>query len=235
MQSLYYTLVSHLPFALMILISLPFHEFAHAFVANRLGDDTAYYQGRLTLNPLAHLDLWGTLSMVLFGFGWARPVPINPTRFRGNMRRGMALTALAGPVANLILSLLFLIFAKLLLLIGNASGLPFFFFCYWLFWTISFTNILLAFFNLLPIPPLDGSRILNFFLPYRAQAAMDQLERYSFLILLAVIFIDNRTGILSTLIRYAASGIFWLFDRATFFLGSAPGIPLSALLAQMAG
>jgi len=97
MDNIMLTVIQYLPFALMVIISLPFHEFAHGFIANKLGDDTAYYQGRLTLNPFAHLDLFGTVSMILFGFGWAKPVPVNPTRFKCNMRLGMALTALQVP------------------------------------------------------------------------------------------------------------------------------------------
>lgn len=227
LDNFYYTIVSHLPFVLMIVISLPIHEFAHGYIANRLGDDTAYYQGRLTLNPFAHLDLFGTISMVLFGFGWARPVPVNPTRFRCNMRLGMALTALAGPVSNLLLSLIFMILGKGAFLIGNAGGNEFFYFANWILMTISYTNISLAFFNLLPIPPLDGSRILSYFLPYRAQSFFDNLERHSFLILMAILLIDNRIGIFSGFLSLVGSGILWLFDKITFFMGDAIFIPLS--------
>ena len=116
-RQLFLTIIEYLPFVLMVFISLPLHEFAHAYVANRLGDDTAYYQGRLSLNPLKHLDLFGTISMVLFHFGWAKPVPVNPMRFRGNMRRGMALVAVAGPTMNLILSFIFLVLSKLVILL----------------------------------------------------------------------------------------------------------------------
>ena len=227
MDNLYYTLVSHLPFALMIVISLPFHEFAHGFIANKLGDDTAYYQGRLTLNPFAHLDLFGTISMVLFGFGWAKPVPVNPARFRCNMRLGMALTALAGPVSNLILSLLFMILGKGSFLLALNTQNEFFLFLNWICMSISIANIHLAFFNLLPIPPLDGSRILNYFLPYRAQRVVDNLERYSFMILLAILLIDSKMGIFSDALSYLSYGILTAFDKITFFLEDAVMIPLS--------
>ncbi len=229
-DNLYYTIVSHIPFALMIFISLPVHEFAHGLIANKLGDDTAYYQGRLTLNPFAHLDLFGTISMVLFGYGWAKPVPVNPTRFNCNMRLGMALTALAGPLSNLILSLIFLILGKGVVLIGNATGNEFFYFANWILMTISYTNILLAFFNLIPIPPLDGSRILNYFLPYRAQAFMDNLERHSFIILMIFLIIDNRTSIFSGILGFLCDKIFWAFDKITFFLGEGIFYPLSYFL-----
>ena len=230
MDNLFYTIVSHIPFALMLIVSLPIHELAHGMVANWLGDDTAYYQGRLTLNPLHHLDLFGTISMVLFGFGWAKPVPVNPTRFKCNMRLGMALTALAGPVSNLLLSLIFMILGKGANLLGISTGNEVFFFANWILMTISVTNIYLAFFNLLPIPPLDGSRILNYFLPYRAQAFLDNLERYSFYILIGILLIDNRLGLFSGLLRFLSGGIIWLFDVITFFLGEAVYYPLSYFL-----
>lgn len=227
MDNLFFTIVEHIPFALMLIVSLPIHELAHGMVANWLGDDTAYYQGRLSLNPLRHLDLFGTISMVLFGFGWAKPVPVNPTRFKCNMRLGMALTALAGPVSNLILSLIFMILGKGANLIGISTGNEFFFFANWILMTISVTNIYLAFFNLIPIPPLDGSRILNYFLPYRAQAFLDNLERYSFYILMGILLIDRKIGLFSGILSTVSGGIIWLFDKITFFLGEAVFYPLA--------
>lgn len=219
MEDLIYKVIEYIPFVLMVFISLPMHELAHAFVAYKLGDDTAYYQGRLTLNPFAHLDLLGTISMVLFGYGWAKPVPVNPMRFKGNMRRGMALVALAGPISNLILAFIFLVLSKLVFLLGGATGNDFFFFLFSILYVMYVSNIGLAFFNLLPIPPLDGSRVLNYFLPYKAQRFMDNLERYSSYIILAVFIIDNYTGIWSTIISTLSHPIMWLFDKATFFLG----------------
>ncbi len=214
-------IVEYIPFVLMVFISLPIHELSHAFIAYKLGDDTAYYQGRLTLNPFAHLDLLGTISMVLFGYGWAKPVPVNPMRFRGNMRRGMALVALAGPVSNLLLGFVFIVLLKLSNMLGGATGNDFFYFLGWIFGVMFSSNIGLAFFNLLPIPPLDGSRILNYFLPYKAQVFFDNLERYSSYIILGVFLIDNYTGIWSTIISTVAWPFVWLFDKATFFLGDA--------------
>lgn len=223
-------IVEYIPFVLMVFISLPFHELAHAFIANKLGDDTAYYQGRLTLNPFAHLDLLGTISMVLFGYGWAKPVPVNPTRFRGNMRRGMALVAFAGPVSNLILAFACIVLLKAFNLLGGATDNDFFYFLGWIFGVMFISNIGLAFFNLLPIPPLDGSRVLNYFLPYKAQRFMDNLERYSSYIILGVFLINEYTGIWSTIINLFASPIIWLFDKATFFLGDAWYYSLSYFL-----
>lgn len=224
------TIVEYLPFALMVIISLPFHEFAHGYIANKLGDDTAYYQGRLTLNPLAHLDLFGTISMIVFGFGWAKPVPVNPTRFKCNMRLGMALTALAGPVSNLILSLIFMILSKGMFLLGLATENTFFFFLNWLCFQIMYTNIYLAFFNLLPIPPLDGSRILSYFLPYRAQQFFDRIEYYSHYILIGILLLNRTSGVFSAILDFIGYAFFWLFDKITFFMGSAGCFPLEYLI-----
>ncbi|MEE1279500.1 MAG: site-2 protease family protein [Oscillospiraceae bacterium] len=230
MDNLYFTVIEYLPFILMVIISLPIHELAHGFIAYKLGDDTAYYQGRLTLNPFAHLDLFGTISMILFGFGWAKPVPVNPMRFKCNMRLGMALTALAGPVSNLILALLFMILSKGAFLLGGETEIIFFYFLNWLFFIMMQTNLLLAFFNLLPIPPLDGSRILNHFLPYRAQAFMDNLERYSSYLILGILLLNRNTSFLSNIIGFVSNIFLWLFDKMTFFMGSAGYVPLNIVM-----
>ncbi len=226
MDDIFLTIVEHIPFILMVFISLPIHEVAHGLVANWLGDDTAYYQGRLTLNPFAHLDLFGTISMVLFGYGWAKPVPVNPRRFKCNMRLGMALTALAGPVSNLILALLCTILLKSSNLIGDVSGQEFFYFLGWVFASMCIANIGLAFFNLLPIPPLDGSRILNYFLPYRAQQFMDRLENYSMYIIIGLLIVSDRTDLFGIILSYPMQGIVWLFDKLTFFMGDMWYYPL---------
>ena len=159
--------------------------------------------------------------MVLFGYGWAKPVPINPVRFKCNMRLGIALTALAGPVSNLILSLICMILLKCTNLLGASTEIEFFFFLGWIFASMCFANIGLAFFNLLPIPPLDGSRVLNYFLPYKAQSFMDRMEQYSSYIILGLLLLSNRTNLLSSILSFPMNGIIWLFDKATFFLGDA--------------
>ena len=214
-EKIYYVILEYIPHILLVITALPFHEFSHGYLAHKLGDDTAYYQGRLSLNPLRHLDIFGTISMLLFGYGWAKPVPINPTRFRCNMRLGMALTALAGPVSNLILALVFMILYKVSLAIGTAG---FFLFLANILIRVCIGNIALAFFNLLPIPPLDGSRVLNYFLPYKAQIFVDNLERYSFMILAGVLILDSRTDFLSNILGYAVDFFVNLFDKMTFFL-----------------
>ena len=230
MDDIILTIVEHLPFILMVFISLPIHEFAHGYIANKLGDDTAFYQGRLSLNPLRHLDLFGTISMVLFGYGWAKPVPVNPTRFRCNMRLGMALTAVAGPASNLILSFICMVLLKCTNLLGAATEIEFFYFLGWILASMSFANVGLAFFNLLPIPPLDGSRVLNYFLPYKAQGFMDMLENYSTYIILGLLLVSSRTNLLSNVLSVPMDAIIWLFDKMTFFLGNAYYYPLEFFL-----
>lgn len=176
--------------ALAVLIILPIHEFAHAFTAHKLGDDTAKNMGRLSLNPMRHLDPYGALCMVFFHFGWATPVPINARNFK-KPKRDFALTALSGPLSNLIMGF----FAAFLYLLLNSvfSGMIFpstlalniakntVLFVY-IFHVI---NLSLAIFNLIPVPPLDGSRLLGVVLPPKAYFGFMKYERYVYFALLA--------------------------------------------------
>ena len=140
----------------VLLFSLCFHEFSHAYVAYLLGDETAKYKGRLTLNPLAHLDLFGTLMILFVGFGWAKPVPVNPYSFR-NPRTDMMKVAFAGPASNMILAFI----AGLIIRFINASHIPVgeSLFCAIYFFT--YVNLALAMFNMIPVAPLDGSQIFG--------------------------------------------------------------------------
>ena len=145
----------------VIICILPLHEFAHGFIAVKLGDNTPRYDKRLTLNPLASVDIMGSLALLLFGFGWAKPVQINPRNFK-NPKRDMAIVAIAGPVSNLLAAFVGMCILMPILLFASYNGFVLFV-CYFLEYYI-FVNIGLAVFNLLPVPPLDGSKILMAFL-----------------------------------------------------------------------
>lgn len=174
-QSLLYILIIRL---IVALTALPVHECAHAYAAMRMGDHTAERQGRLTLNPFAHFDPIGTTAIILFGFGWAKPVPINPLNFN-NPKKGMMLSALAGPLSNVGLAFLSMVFYKLVPLLSYIGVGASFVSTLSIFFYYAMTiNISLGVFNLIPIPPLDGSRIATYFLPQRTYFKIMQYERY---------------------------------------------------------
>lgn len=190
-----------------ILFALTLHEYAHAYVAYRLGDKTAYYEGRLTANPLRHLDPLGTLLLFIAGFGWAKPVPVNPFYF-DDRKKGMMLVSLAGPATNLLLALV----AAVVFGLMKPSG--------WLFFMLSYfiyINVLLAVFNFLPIPPLDGSKILAGILPGR-QEWLYQLERYGTAILLVLIIF----GFLSPILQFFINPIVDLLNALATTIASLP-------------
>lgn len=190
----------------VIFLILPLHEWAHGFVAYKLGDKTAKNQGRLTFNPIASIDPLGSLFILLFGFGWARPVPVDPRNFK-NRRVGMALTAIAGPLANLLASLIAALIYVGVFLATNGMAPQWIYYCFQFFITI---NVSLAVFNLLPIPPLDGSKVLGAFMPPKMEAAYYKYQR----LIMPVIFILLVTNILSRPLYYAQdaclNGIMWL-------------------------
>ena len=197
-----------------VLLAIILHELAHGYTADRLGDPTPRAMGRLTLNPLKHLDPIGALCMVFFHFGWARPVPINSRYFK-NKKRDIALTALAGPLTNLLLAFLsFPIYAllwkgyvKAAFSGSNAEFLiAFTLMLAYFFYYFHIVNIGLCLFNLIPIPPLDGSRILFALLPPKYYFSIMRYERYFSLLLLLVIFGGVRLGLLSGLSE-AISGL----------------------------
>ncbi|MBW6463356.1 MAG: site-2 protease family protein [Bacillota bacterium] len=164
-----------------LLIAITIHEFAHARMAYYFGDSTAKSQGRMNLNPISHLDPIGTIMILLVGFGWAKPVPINPYNF-SQYRKGLRWVSFAGPMVNFALGFLTLLLLNLLVRAGLQSGLFLQFIV-----VLMQLNILLGIFNLIPIPPLDGSKILMSFLPDSYLGFYRQLERYAPLILLALI------------------------------------------------
>lgn len=171
-----------------ILLAITFHEFAHGKTAAILGDPTPESEGRLSLNPLKHLDPLGALMLLVVGFGWAKPVQVNPFHFRGDRQKGMLYVALSGPLMNLILAYLSTVAVRI---VGLHSGILGMFF-YYLMWY----NAMLAVFNLVPLPPLDGSKILAGLLPRSQAAAIYRLEAYGPMILLFLL----ATGVLGRLI-----------------------------------
>jgi Zn-dependent protease len=180
---------------LALVVAATIHEYAHAYVADRLGDPTPRAHGRLTLNPLAHLDPLGTLLVLVAGFGWAKPVPINPTYFQ-DWRRDTIIVAAAGPLANL--TLLFVLGApyKLGLLDGASTALD-----QALLVTIRITAML-AVFNLLPVPPLDGSKILMGLLPPAQAVAYARLQPYGMVILLLLVLTNSLSSVLLAPMRW---------------------------------
>lgn len=179
---------------LTLVIAFTLHEYAHAWTATRFGDYSAMSAGRLTLNPLSHLDPVGTLMLIIAGFGWAKPVPINPETIRRNNPAGVMWVSLAGPLTNLLLALAAAIPLRFSSLdIYQPSGEIFPSFGYFLL-TFLLINLTLFFFNLLPLAPLDGEKVLSYFLPRSWQAALDGIRRYSPVILLLLVVVGPRLG-----------------------------------------
>ena len=205
--------------AFVLLTAMPIHECAHALVANWLGDRTAEVEGRLTLNPFSHLDLMGSLMILVAGFGWAKPVPVNPLNFRRNgitMRGGMALTAIAGPLSNLLLALIFFIACKLVLVL---TELPIM--LAYALMMIAQINVMLGVFNLFPVYPMDGSRVLGYFLPDNALNFLERNQGKIQLIFMAVILL---TDVLNTPLYLMENAVLRVFDVITSIGGLLPRI-----------
>lgn len=167
----------------VVFCTLPVHEYAHAFVADKLGDKTARLSGRLTLNPMAHIDILGAIMILFVGFGYAKPVPVNPRNFK-NSKKGMAFTALAGPFSNILMAVVFMFLSNVLSLFGSSLFVQAF---YVFFSFAASINIGLAVFNLIPIPPLDGSRVLELLIPDKYYYKFAQYERYIVIVIFGLI------------------------------------------------
>ncbi len=209
------TILSFVARALVLLTAIPIHESAHAYVASRLGDNTARFQGRISLNPAVHFDLMGFACMILAGIGWAKPVPINSYNFRGDRRVGMAISAAAGPISNLLVALVAVLLGRIAFFFfsfGLVSGVAqtIVYVLYYIFITMAQINVLLAIFNLIPIPPFDGSRIFNLILPEKYYFKVMQYERFIFMGLFIVLIFGVLDYPLAVASNFILDILLWL-------------------------
>ena len=191
-----------------LLIALTIHEYAHARVAVWLGDDTPKLMGRLTLNPIAHLDPFGLIMLWLFKFGWAKPVPINPNNFK-NWRQGTILVSIAGPISNVMMAFLAAIIYGVLVkanMLSSGVGIV-------LNFTYSY-NIIFAIFNLIPLPPLDGSKVLTNLLPARQAYMLEKIEPYAPFILLGLVYLN----IINVIISPFYSGLSFIINQLVMII-----------------
>jgi Zn-dependent protease len=195
-------LISTIIQVLSVLIASTVHEFSHAFVADKLGDHTPRMEGRLTLNPISHIDPIGAISLFLFHFGWSKPVPINPNNFEKPII-GTALVSIAGPASNIIMALLSVGIAKII----NVN------FVIYLFPFI-IINFALAFFNLLPIAPLDGFKIISALLPFNLRIKWEELERYGMIILILFVLPISPLNVIFE--KYMSSSLNWIINEILF-------------------
>lgn len=208
------TLSMYVARAIALLTAIPFHEMAHAWASDRLGDPTAKRCGRLSMNPLRHFDPLGALCMILVGFGWAKPVPVAAVHNFRHPRRDMALSAAAGPAANLLLAYVWMVCYKIVYYFGYAPESLLWQFAVGVLLTMIQVNITLAVFNLLPVPPLDGSRIFNLLLPARWYFRIMKYERYIMLGLFVFLFF----GFLDRPLSFLFGKAIMLFDWGTRYI-----------------
>lgn len=196
-----------------LFVAIPIHETAHGLVAYALGDPTAKYAGRLTLNPFKHFDIMGSICLLLAGIGWAKPVPVDPRYFK-NKKIGMAITAAAGPLSNLLLALVTMIIYKIMFYSLYSSQSVVIYVIEYILYYVIVINISLCIFNLLPCPPFDGGRIFTFFLPEKVYFGIMKYEQYIYLVVFALVF----TGVLDGPLSAANGFIFNGLDTITSFI-----------------
>lgn len=204
--------------ALCVFLSLTVHEFCHGYMAYLRGDNTAQRTGRLSLNPIHHIDPIGALCLFLFGFGWAKPVMVNPVNFkRKTIKLDMVLTSLAGPFSNFLLAFISVFFMMLIAVLGDGYITnKWIYLVYQILQTLTFMNMGLGLFNLIPIPPLDGSKVLSAVLPTRIYFKLMEYERYGFIALILLINLP----IFNRLLSWAVVGILNVFtDISMSILG----------------
>ncbi len=198
---------------MIIFLVVPIHEYAHAWSAVKLGDDTPRYQGRLTLNPIAHVDIIGAICLLFAGFGWGKPVQIDPRNFR-EYRKGNALCAAAGPLSNLIVGTGGMIIYKIFWYAYISSLSQTLYWLAFIMYYFTVVNLGLAVFNLIPIPPLDGSKIVSYFAGNKWDGFMYRYQRQISIVFMLLII----SGVLDTPLGYIQNGMFWLIDKITFFV-----------------
>lgn len=205
-----YSLMEILISVPITLIALTGHELAHAWVSTKLGDPTPRFQGRLTLNPLAHLDPIGTILMVLTGFGWAKPVAINPSYYK-DRKKGMALTAIAGPISNFIMAFLGFLIGVIIMVIENKlhASINTMYITWSIVELFVVRNLCFMVFNLIPIPPLDGSKVLGLFIPNRTYYQILQYEQYAIILIMFL----SLSGAFDIIIGRGVNAFFELISR----------------------
>ncbi|MBQ9949613.1 MAG: site-2 protease family protein [Clostridia bacterium] len=192
-----------------IMIGLSFHEFAHAFAAHKMGDDTARNMGRMTLNPLAHFDPLGTVCILLLGFGWAKPVPVNPNNYRGNRRKADIIVSLAGITMNFAIAFVAMFLLYFLVYVLGMQNVV----VSGVIMQIVYLNLGLMVFNLIPVPPLDGSHVLeDLLIPVVGAKPFYFLRQHSMILLIIVLMVLNTTGILGIVMQELAGLLMKLFD-----------------------